>query len=86
MTDLITTGRNASAEERRAHAAAPRRLAAHHGLTELRLRDDGNLTVHGSAPGYRAVVGFAADAASLVGTYVHVITDGAPAARSVATP
>jgi hypothetical protein len=37
--------------------------------------------VHSAEPGYRAVLEFAARAAALVGTYVHVIADDAPAAR-----
>ena len=82
MTELATTDRKAAADQLRPHAAALRRLAARHGLDEPRLRDDGTLVVHSSAPGYRAVLGFAADAASAVGTYVHVITDDAPAART----
>lgn len=80
--NVATTDRKATADEVRAHAAALLQLATHSGLGEPRVRDDGTLVVHTSEPGYRAVLDFAAQAAAQVGTYVHVITDDAPAART----
>lgn len=49
------------------------------GLTEPRLRNDGAVIVHAPDAGYRLVSRFAGFAASLVGTYVHVLTDDVPA-------
>jgi hypothetical protein len=40
--------------------------------------------VHAPEPGYRAVGRFAAEAAEVVGTYVHVLTDDVPAANTTA--
>jgi hypothetical protein len=45
------------------------------------VRDDGALVVHTTEPGYRVVLELAAQAAAQVDTYVHVVTDDAPAAR-----
>jgi hypothetical protein len=80
--NVATTDRKATADEVRAHAAALRQLAEHSALGEPRLREDGTLVMHTTEPGYRAVPEFAAQAAAQVGTYVHVITDDAPAART----
>ncbi|GAA4831396.1 hypothetical protein GCM10023354_08140 [Garicola koreensis] len=52
------------------------------GLDHARLGDDGTVIVHAPNPGYGAVARFAAEAANIVGTYVHVITDDVPAAQS----
>lgn len=82
MTNIATTDRKATAQQVRAHAATLRQLAEQSGLGVPRLRDDGTLVVHSSEPGYRSVLAFAALAAAHVGTYVHVITDDAPAARA----
>lgn len=82
MMNIATTDRKATADEVRAHAAALRQLAERSSLGEPRVRDDGTLVVHTDEPGYRAVLEFAAQAAAEVGTYVHVITDDAPAART----
>lgn len=81
MMNVATTDRKASTDEVCAHAAALRQLAELRGLGEPRVRDDGTLVVHTDEPGYRAVLEFAAQAAAEVGTYVHVITGDAPAAR-----
>ena len=82
MGDTTTTDRKATATEVRAHAQTLRDLAAQAGLETPRLRDDGTIVVRSSEPGYRRVLEFAGHAAAVVGTYVHVITDDAPAARA----
>ncbi len=85
MANTATTDKMATADEVRAHAVVLRQLAASSDLGAPQLREDGTLIVHSPEPGYRIVLEFAALAASQVGTYVHVITDDAPAAR-VAKP
>jgi hypothetical protein len=82
MANTATTDRKATADEVRAHAQTLRDLAARSGLETPRLRDDGTIVVGSSEPGYRRVLEFAGQAATVVGAYVHVITDDAPAAQA----
>lgn len=55
------------------------------GLTEPRLRDDGAVIVHAPDSGYGLTGRFAALAAAVVGTYVHVLTDDVPVASDNGT-
>ena len=76
----VVADRKATAAEVRVHAAAIRELAHRTGLGQPQLRDDGTLVVHSDEAGYRAVNRLSGEASRIVGTYVHVITDDAPAA------
>lgn len=49
-------------------------------FVEPRLSAEGTIVVHAPDRGYRLVARFAAQAAGILGTYVHVITDDVPAA------
>lgn len=62
--------------------AALRQAVKAAGLSRPRLRSDGAVIVHSDAPDYSQVLAFAAEARRIVGSYVHVITDGTPAGRS----
>lgn len=80
MGSVPATDRKATADEVRAHRAAIREFAARNRLTEPRIRGDGTIVVRREDPGYRAVLDLSGFASSIVGTYVHVITDDAPSA------
>lgn len=80
MGTMSATDRKATAEEVRAYRQAIRQFATRNRFTDPRLRDDGTIVVHSEDPGYRAVLELSGFASSIVGTYVHVITDDAPAA------
>ena len=82
MSEVGLIDRKATAREVSSHAADVRRLAGAAGLPGPRLRDDGTIVVHSEEPGYRAVTRLSATLSELVGVYVHVITDDAPAAGS----
>lgn len=77
---MITSDRRASWQEVANRRDEVRSRAVECGLDAVRLGDDGTVIVHAPEPGYRTVGRFAAKAAAVVGTYVHVITDDVPAA------
>lgn len=82
----VTTGdRVATRAEVLAQRAQIRRLATEHGLTDLRIDPVGTVIVHSDTPGYRALRRFATDASALIGAWVNVIVDEAPAADTDAT-
>jgi hypothetical protein len=64
-----------------AHREALRSLAYAHGLTAPGLAASGTVVIHSDDPGYQGVRTFATKASELVGAWVNVITDDAPAAR-----
>jgi len=64
-----------------AHRGALRSLADAHGLRAPRLAASGSVVIHSDDPGYQDVRAFATKASELVGAWVNVITDDAPAAR-----
>lgn len=78
----VTTERaRASVDQLRAAAATLRALAVRHGLSGLRLADDGTLFVHiDSEPGYRPVLDFVDAATRVLGAEPNVITDQTAAA------
>lgn len=78
-----TTEDRASAEMVRAHAQALRDAAHRAGVTDVRLRDDGALVVHATAPGYRQVIDLVGRARMITGAYVHVVTDDGPGIEGV---
>lgn len=80
MADDEGGDRKATAAEVRAQAAQVHRLAEQVGVSNPRLRDDGTVLVHSDSPGYREVLQLSRSLSELVGCYVHVITDDAPAA------
>lgn len=82
MSEMITSDRRASWREVANRRDELRVCAERAGLTHPRLGDDGTVIVHSSDPGYRSVGLFAADAADIVGTYVHVVTDDVPVAAT----
>lgn len=86
MSGTVVSDRRASWAEVAARRSELRRRALACGLSDPRLREDGAVIVHAAEPGYRATGQFAADAAAVVGTYVHVLTDDVPAAASESTP
>lgn len=81
MARSAVADRKANAAEVAAHSSAIRELASAGGLGTPRLRDDGTIVVHSDEDGYRAVNRLSSQASLIVGTYVHVITDDAPAAK-----
>ncbi|MGH3504052.1 MAG: hypothetical protein ACRDQA_24620 [Nocardioidaceae bacterium] len=85
MSEMIVSDRRASWREVAARRAELRAKADACGLTEPRLRDDGAVIVQSPDAGYRLVGRFAAAAAGVVGTYVHVLTDDVPAASAADT-
>lgn len=86
MSEAMVSDRRASWSEVDVRRAELRRRALACGLREPRLREDGSIVVHAPEPGYRATGRFAAEAAAVVGTYVHVLTDDVIAASGVSTP
>jgi hypothetical protein len=84
VPETIASDRRASWQEVAQRRSELRRRARACGLTDPRLRSDGAVIVHAPEPGYRAVGRFAAEAAEVVGTYVHVLTDDVPAADATA--
>lgn len=86
MSQAIVSDRRATWSEVAARRAELRREAQVCGLTDPRLREDGAVIVHAPDPGSRMLGRFAAQAAGVVGTYVHVLTDDAPATKTDAPP
>jgi hypothetical protein len=82
----MISDRRASWSEVAAHRAELRRRVLACGLREPRLREDGAIVVHAQEPGYRMTGRFAAEAAAVVGTYVHVLTDDVPGASGASAP
>ncbi|MDQ3640201.1 MAG: hypothetical protein M3450_01715 [Actinomycetota bacterium] len=82
MREAVVADRKATGAEVRAHATAIRRLAHELGLAPPRMRDDGTVVIHSSEPGYQTANRISAAASSVVGAYVHVITDDVPGAVS----
>lgn len=82
MAEMITSDRRASWYEVASRRDTLRKHADNCGLDRARLGANGTVIVHAPAPGYRSVWRFAAEAANVVGTYVHVITDDVPAAET----
>ncbi|HET7328352.1 MAG TPA: hypothetical protein VFJ14_13820 [Nocardioidaceae bacterium] len=80
MSETIASDRRATWHEVAARRVELRRHVEGSGLTNPRLRGDGAVIVQAPEAGYRAVGRFAAQAAQVVGTYVHVLTDDVPAA------
>jgi hypothetical protein len=81
MTRAIISDRQASRSEVTAADVALRKAAQDAGIIRARIRDDGTIIVHSPDAGYRTIARFAAAAADIVGTYVHVISDDVPAAQ-----
>jgi hypothetical protein len=79
VPETIVSDRRASWQEVAARRTELRAKADACGLTEPRLRRDGAVVVHAPDNGYRVAGRFAAEAAGVVGTYVHVLTDDVPA-------
>lgn len=86
MPETIVSDRRASWQEVAARRAELRQRVHQCGLTDPHLRSDGAVIVHAPDSGYLLLGRFAAEAAGIVGTYVHVLTDDVPAADTDATP
>ncbi|MBA2638503.1 MAG: hypothetical protein H0U77_00600 [Nocardioidaceae bacterium] len=86
MSETVVSDRRATWSEVAARRAELRSKALDCGLSEPRLRDDGAVIVHAPDGGYRLTGRFATEAAGVVGTYVHVLTDDVPAAKTDAPP
>lgn len=80
MPGTPVADRKATREEVAQHGETIRGFAHGFGLSGLRLRDDGAVVVHSLEGGYRNALRLSAAASSLVGRYVHVITDDVPGA------
>jgi len=80
MSEVSLEEHKARLEEIRPHAKRLRLAAREAGLGGLSVQGDGTVVVHSDEPGYRAVNRFSVRASGIVGAYVHVITDDAPAA------
>jgi hypothetical protein len=81
MAQAVGIDRKATYDEVAGRADELRRLVAQHGYAGARLRSDGALIVHDDSVGYRRANRLAAAASQVVGAYVPVITDDAPAAE-----
>lgn len=86
VSEMTVSDRRATWSEVAARRAELRKKAKDCGLTAPRLGDDGAVIVHAVGPGYRLTGRFAAEAASVVGAYVHVLTDDVAAAEIDAPP
>lgn len=82
MAQAVHIDRKATYVEVTAHADELRHLVVQHGYAAARLRSDGALIVHDDSVGYRRANRLAGAASQLVGAYVPVITDDAPAAEA----
>jgi hypothetical protein len=82
MAQAVGVDRKATHDEVARHAGELRRLVADHGYAGARLRSDGALIVHDDSVGYRRANRLAGAASQVVGAYVPVITDDAPAAEA----
>jgi len=76
-----TTDERASADQVRRYAEQIRAAARDTGVTDVRLLDNGTLVIHSDDKGYRDVIELGLRVDDIVGTYVHIITDDAPAAE-----
>jgi hypothetical protein len=81
MAQAVGIDRKATYDEVVGRADQLRRLVAQHGYAGARLRSDGALIVHDDSDGYRRANQLAGAASKVVGAYVPVITDDAPAAE-----
>lgn len=80
---VSTEQARASVDQLRAAATTLHALAARHGLSGLRLSDDGTLFVHiDSEPGYRPLLAFVDEATKTLGAEPNVVTDQTPAAEA----
>lgn len=86
VVEAIVGDRRATWQEVATRRAELRSRALACGLKKPRLRGDGAVIVHAPDPGYRSTGQFAAEAARLVGAYVHVLTDDVPAADVETSP
>ena len=77
-----TTDERASADRARRHAEQIRAVARDAGVTDVRLLDNGTLVIHSDDKGHLDVIKLGLRVDDIVGTYVHLITDDAPAAES----
>jgi hypothetical protein len=82
MAQAVGVDRKATYDEVAGHAEELRRLVVQHGYVGARLRSDGALIVHDDSVGYRRANRLAAVASRMVGAYVPVITDDAPAGEA----
>ena len=80
MSEISLEEHKARLEEIRPHAKRLRQAAREAGLSGLSVQGDGTVVVHSEERGYRTVNRFSVRASGIVGAYVHVITDDAPAA------
>jgi hypothetical protein len=80
---ITTEVERASADQLRGAADILRTMATRHGLSDLRLDNDGTLFVHiVSDPGYRPLLAFLAEATRTLGVEPNVVSDDAPVAAS----
>jgi hypothetical protein len=84
MSYVATGDRTATRDEVLAQRRALRALAARHNLGDPRVDATGTIVVHSDAAGYGPLRRYAAAASKLVGVWVNVITDDAPAAGAAA--
>lgn len=82
MSGAMVSDRRATWSEVAARRTELRKKVQGCGLSDARLRSDGAVIVHAPDSGYRLTGRFAAEAAAVVGTYVHVLTDDVPAAAT----
>lgn len=84
MSYVATGDRTATRAEVVTQRHALRALAERHGLAEPRVDQAGTIVVHSDAPGYGPLRRYASEASELVGAWVNVISDDAPAAEAAA--
>jgi hypothetical protein len=80
MSYVATGDRTATRDEVFAQRRALRALAAGHRLADPRVDATGTVVVHSDAAGYGPLRRYATEASKLLGVWVNVITDDAPAA------
>lgn len=86
MAEVVTTDRRATKSEIEATRDRLRQLAHACGLDNARLRDDGAIVIHSQNPGYLRIGRYATEAAAIVGSYVHVVTDDVAGSESSSEP
>ena len=77
----ISVADRAIADQVRRQAEQIRAAARDIGATDVRLLDNRTVLIHAEDEGYRDVIELGLRVDEIVGTYVHIITDDAPAAE-----
>lgn len=81
MSNLATGDRSATQAEVLSARSTLRQLTGRYGLSRPRVDVTGTVIVHSDDPGYAALMRYAEAAAKIIGVWVNIIIDDAPAAQ-----